>query len=381
MIRIVHVISGLDTGGAEAMLAKLVQGMDRTQFSNAVISLTDRGQLAEQIESSGVVVHALGMRRGRPEMAALLRLIRLLKSLEPTIVQSWLYHADLLSTMATRFVAPRALVWNIRCSEVEMSHYGRLLRWVVALLSRLSGFPDGVIVNSRAGQLVHERLGYRPVAWHLIPNGFDLSRYCPDQQAQARLKRELGIPDKVILVGLVARFDPMKDHQTFLAAARIIHAAYSEVHFVLCGRGMDKANEWLADKIRDYGLSGVVHLLGQREDMVLITSGFDIACSSSIGEGFSSTIGEAMACGVPCVVTDVGDSGQIIGDTGRIVPAKNPEAFGKACLELIELGAVGRRMLGDRARARVEQHFDLRSVIRQYEDLYASFVKHRPTPA
>lgn len=381
MIRIVHVISGLDTGGAEAMLAKLVKGMDRTQFSNTVISLTDRGQLVEQIESSGIVVHTLGMRRGRPEIAALLRLIRLLKSLKPTIVQSWLYHADLLSTVATRFVFPLALVWNIRCSEVEMSHYGRLSRWVVALLSRLSRFPDGVIVNSQAGRLVHERLGYRPVAWHLIPNGFDLSRYCPDQQAQARLKRELGVSDKAILIGLVARFDPMKDHQTFLAAARIIHAMYPDVHFVLCGRGMDKANEWLACRIEDYGLSGVAHLLGQRENMVQITSGLDIACSSSIGEGFSNTLGEAMACGVPCVATDVGDSRRIIGDTGRIVPSKNPEALGKACMDLVELGAVGRCMLGSQARARMEQYFDIRSVIRQYEDLYTSLAKPQLTLA
>ena len=379
MIRIVHVISDLDAGGAEVMLARLVRGMDRAQFANTVVSLTTRGQLAEQIESSGVDVHTLGMRRGRPEVFGLPLLIRLLKTLEPTIVQSWLYHADLLSTVATRFVSPRSLVWNIRCSEVEMSHYSWLSRWVVALHRRLSGFPDGVIVNSQAGRLVHERLGYRPVAWHLIPNGFDLTRYCPDEQAKAKLKDELGLSNKAILIGLVARFDPMKDHQTFLAAASIIHAAYPEAHFVLCGRGVNNKNEWLARKVEEYGLSGVTHLLGQREDMVYLTSGLDIACSSSTGEGFSNTIGEAMACGVPCVATDVGDSARIIGDTGRIVPPEDPAEFGRACMELINLAADGRRMLGDRARARMEQYFDIRSVIRQYEELYASLVECKPS--
>ena len=381
MIRIVHLISDLDTGGAELMLAKLVQGMDRAQFANIVVSLTDRGQLGDQIESSGVAVHTLRMRRGTLDIRALPRLIRLLRGVEPTIVQSWLYHADLLSTIATRFSRPLALVWNLRCSEVDMSHYGRLSKWVVVLLSRLSRFPDGVIVNSHAGRLVHERLGYHPVSWHLIPNGFDLDLYRPDREANSRLKVELRLPEPAILVGLVARFDPMKDHRTFLAAAEMVHAAFPEVQFVLCGRGVDKTNEGLAQHIERYRLHGKVHLLGHREDIPYITAGLDIACSASIGEGFSNTIGEAMACGVPCVVTDVGDSARIVGDTGRIVPPKDPAALAKACMELIQLGAEGRYIMGERARARIEQHFDIHSVVARYEKLYISLAQRGRTQA
>ena len=354
------------------MLAKIVSGMDRTRFTNTVISLTDEGQLGQQMQAMGVAVHKLGMKRGRIDPRALTRLIKLLKMLEPTIVQSWLYHADLLSTVATRFAGSPRLVWNLRCAEVDMSQYSRLSKWVFALLSRLSGFPDGIIVNSHAGRLVHERLGYHPASWHLIPNGFDLDLYRPDRDANSRLKVELGLPERAILVGLVARFDPMKDHRTFLAAAEMIHAASPEVQFVLCGRGVDKTNEWLAQHIKQNRLHGIVHLLGYREDIPYIMAGLDIACSASIGEGFSNTIGEAMACGVPCVVTDVGDSARIVGDTGRIVPSKDPGAIANACMELIQLGEEGRHTMGERARARIEQHFDIHSVVARYEELYAS---------
>lgn len=160
MVHIAHIISDLDTGGAEVMLAKLVGGMDRARFSSTVISLTDRDQLGEQIESLGVAVHTLGMRRGWLDIRTLPRLIRLLKTLNPTIVQSWLYHADLLSTLAVKFFGLPILVWNLRCSDMDLKRYRPLTRWVQWVLAQWSAAPAAVVVNSLAGQVLHQRLKF-----------------------------------------------------------------------------------------------------------------------------------------------------------------------------------------------------------------------------
>jgi glycosyltransferase involved in cell wall biosynthesis len=194
VISVVHLITDLETGGAEMMLAKLVGAMDRDRFSNTVVSLTDRGQLGERIESSGVAVYTLGMKRGRPDIAVLPRLIRLFKTLNPTIVQSWLYHADLLSTLAVRFSGSPILVWNVRCSDMDLKRYPPLTRWVQRVLAQWSATPAAVIVNSEAGKQQHERLGYRPRRWDVIPNGFDTQRFRPDSSVRLSLRKEWHLP-------------------------------------------------------------------------------------------------------------------------------------------------------------------------------------------
>src|SRR6185295_14110604 len=213
------------------MLAKLVGAMDRDRFSNTVVSLTDRGQLGEQIESSGVAVYSLGMKRGRPGIVVLPRLIRLFKTLNPTIVQSWLYHADLLSTLAVRFSGSPILVWNVRCSDMDLKHYPPLTRWVQRVLAQWSAAPAAVIVNSEAGKQQHERLGYRPRRWDVIPNGFDTQRFHPDSSVRVNLRREWLVPEDTVIVALVARVDPMKDHSTFLDAAQKISKARQNARF------------------------------------------------------------------------------------------------------------------------------------------------------
>src|SRR4029077_10697916 len=221
---------------AEVMLAKLVGAMDHGRFFNTVISLTDRGQLGEQIESSGVVVHTLGMKRGRPDIVVLPRLIRLFKTLNPTIVQSWLYHADLLSTLAVRFSGSPIFVWNVRCSDMDLKRYPPLTRWVQRVLAQWSATPAAVIVNSEAGKQQHERLGYRPRRWDVIPNGFDTQRFRPDSSVRLSLRKEWHLPEDAVIVALLARVDPMKDHSTFLDAAQEVSKARQNASFLLVGK-------------------------------------------------------------------------------------------------------------------------------------------------
>lgn len=375
MIQIVHVISGLDTGGAEVMLAKLLEGMDRARFSNVVISLTDRGRLGEQIESSGVALYTLGMRRGRPDIAALPRLIRLLKALQPTIVQSWLYHADLLSTLAVKLSGSPILIWNVRCSHMDLKQYSLLTRLVQRVLAWLSGIPAVVVANSVAGRQQHTRLGYRPRRWVVIPNGFDTQRFRPDSGTRVTLRREWHVSDDTVLVAFIARVDPMKDHPTFLEAAQRVIRTGRNVHFVLVG----KDTETLASAVAERGLTDRALLLGYQSNVERLLPAVDVVCLSSLGEGFPNVIGEAMACAIPCVSTDVGDARPIIADTGLIVPVRDSASLAGAITELIDGGAAERAKLGRAARARIEAEYSLPSIVDRYEALYSNLKSSDPS--
>ena len=376
MIRIVHVISDLDTGGAEMMLAKLVGAMDRARFSSTVISLTDIGQLGEQIESSGVAVHALGMKRGRPDIFALPRLIRLFRMLKPTIVQSWLYHADLLSTMAVKFLGLPILVWNVRCSDMDLKRYSPLTRWVQRVLAQWSATPAAVIVNSEAGKQLHEQVGYRPRRWDVIPNGFNTKRFHPDSSVRLSLWKEWQVPEDAVIVALVARVDPMKDHAAFLEAAQQVAKVRGNVHFFLVG----KDTETLAPAVAAKGLTDRVRILGYRSAIECLLPGVDVLClSSAFGEGSPNVLGEAMACGVPCVSTDVGDARSIIGNTGLVVPVRDPASLAHAIIDLIDRGPAAREHLGRAARARIETEYSLARIVDRYTALYSDLSFNDPS--
>ncbi len=374
MITIVHLITDLSTGGAEAMLLKLLSRLDR-RFSSMVVSMTDAGTLGASIEALGIPVTTLGMRRGRPSLRGLWALICLFRKERPHILHTWLYHADLLGLVAGTLSGVPAIVWNVRCSNMEMRDYRPLSGWTLRLLASMSRWPDLVMTNSQAARQFHERLGYRPKRWEVIPNGFDLERFAPDPRARQKLRTELDLSEDVLLIGMVARYDPMKDHATFLRASQLVLESSADVHVVLVGLGMDRGNGELAATIDDLGIGARVHLLGERNDVPAILAALDVAAlSSAYGEGFPNVVGEAMACGVPCVVTDVGDSAVLVGETGRVAPPRNPQALARALAELIDLGPDGRRRLGEAARQRIKEHFDLAIIVKQYERCYDELV-------
>lgn len=367
MIRIVHVISDLDTGGAEITLFRLVAGMDRLRFENIVISLLDRGSLGDCIEAVGVPVHCLEMRRGRAEFSAVFKLVRLLRDIKPAVVQSWLYHSDLLSLVSTSLAGRPPMVWNVRCSDMDLQFYPRQTWWVLRALAWYSSRPAAVVVNSLAGKQLHEKIGYRPRRWEVIPNGFDLDRFRPNAVARNSIRHELGLSSNTVLVALIARLDPMKDHATFIDAATRVVKLRPNTHFLLAGKGVARlARQAVVEK-----LSNRVHLFGERQDIDQVLPGVDIACLSSVSEGFPNILGEAMAAEVPCVSTDVGDVRFLFSSTGRIVPVRDPEAMAIAIVELIDCGPQVRAELGRAARARIEAEFSLPRMIERYQVLYS----------
>jgi glycosyltransferase involved in cell wall biosynthesis len=262
-------------------------------------------------------------------------------------------------------------------SRVDPLAFKRPTIAVARLCAWLSPWiPDRIVCCSETGRRNHAEFGYDQRKMIVIPNGFDTDELHPDEAARGSVRDELGVPHPSPLIGLVARFDAHKDHETFVRAAGLVRERFPEARYLLVGHGIDRQNAALARWIETAGIRDACHLLGVRDDVARLTAACDVAVSSSFGEGFSNAIGEAMACGVPCAVTDVGDSSWIIGDTGRVVPPRKPEALADAICELLSLDAGARRRLGEAARRRVVESFELSSIVRRYEDLYTELTDH-----
>jgi glycosyltransferase involved in cell wall biosynthesis len=381
MIKIAHVINALSIGGAELMLAKLLAHTDRTTYAPRVYTLlSPAGPVAASIRELGIPVRELGMNRGTPNPLRILQLSRWLREHPPDLVQTWMYHADLVGGVAARLTGSRVpVVWNVRNSTLDPgSSRPRTFR-VVKASARLSRWlPDAIICCSHTACEIHARIGYSREKLKVIPNGFDLAAFRPNPQARASLRRELQIPEETELIGLIGRFDPQKEHRTFLAAARTLHADRPAAHFVLCGRGVDPANAELMAWVDAADLRGVTHLLGERTDMPRVTAALDIATSSSAyGEAFPNAVGEAMACGVACVVTDVGDSARIVGDAGWVVPPRDAGALCGAWRTVLGLSGGRREELSRRARRRVADAFSIESIAHQYAETYREILARR----
>ncbi|OQW92597.1 MAG: glycoside hydrolase [Thiotrichaceae bacterium IS1] len=371
-MKIAFIITGLSTGGAEMMLLKLLSRIDHSCFEPIVISLANRSEIAQQIESLGIPVYFIGMKPGRFSISGFLRLIRLLQKLKPDIIQGWMYHGNVVAQIVAYFTAKRTpVLWNIRGTHTDLQAEKFSTALTIWLGARLSTLPVKIINNSKTSALLHERkLGYSANKRVIIPNGFDTKVFCPSTTAYIQLRQELDLPADSLLIGLIGRYHPMKDHANFLQAAAHLLTIYPNTHFVLAGAGVELSNPELLKLVNELRLTKAVHLLGRRDDLPYITAGLDIASSSSYGEGFPNVVGEAMSCGVPCVVTDVGDSAWIVGNTGKVVPPRNPITLADAWRELIEMGTEGRHQLGEQARQRVIENFSLDAIVRQYERLY-----------
>ena len=373
-MRVMHVITGLSTGGAETMLLKLLSAASGS-MEHVVVSLGDEGTIGPRIAALGVPVHCLGLKRNAPNPFRALRILPLARRIGPQLIQGWMYHGNLMASMAALALhANPPVLWNIRQTIYDLRRERWLTAKLIRLGARLSARPAAIIYNSQTSASQHESLGYRAEKRVIIPNGFDCQLLRPDQAARKAVRTELGITDDTVLVGLVARYHPMKDHIGFLKAAAMVVRSHPQTRFVLVGTGVSSTQPELVEAIQQNELGDRVILLGERSDIPPLNNAFDIGCSASAwGEGFSNSIGEAMACGVPCAVTDVGDSAYIVADSGLVAPPRAPEALAKAMASLIEIGRSGRQQLGTKARQRIETEFSLSAIVQRYEDLYLTF--------
>lgn len=382
-MKIALVITGLGTGGAEIMLLKLLQHIDRKRFEPTVISLVGMGEIGPRIAALGIPVHALGMRRGVPNPLMLFALARLLRRVNPDMVHTWMYHADLLGGLAARLARYSNVVWGLRHSNLSRTENKLSTLMVVRACALLSHWlPARILSCSTRAKKVHAAVGYPKEKIHVIPNGFELDRFQPDAAARDSVRNELGLPGETPLVGLIARYDPQKNHAGFIEAAARLNTVRPDVHFLLAGGGVDGSNVTLQAALAKYaGLQARMHLLGRRDDMPRLMAALDVLVSTSHGEAFPNVLGEAMACGVPCVVTNVGDSAEIVGATGRVVPAGDMEGLARQLLVLLQLDLEDKVALSQQARARVAAEYEIGHVTRLYQAFYEQLLAdhHRET--
>jgi glycosyltransferase involved in cell wall biosynthesis len=373
-MKILYVITGLTTGGAEMMLYKLLSKLDRNRFAPVVVSLMDRGTFGDRIEALGIPVHTIDMKSGIPTPAAIGRLIGTVRQLKPDLIQGWMYHGNLAAQFASLFSSHKIpVLWSIHHSLDSLASEKKMTQAIIRFSSIISLYTNQIVFVSKNSKLQHEALGYCSENSCIIPNGFDTSLFKPSIEARRTIRAELGLPEDSFLIGLIARYHPMKDHANFLQAAALLLKDYPNVQFVLAGNGVDEKNPTLCQLIHELGIAEGIHLLGERQDIPRLTAALDIASSASYTEAFPNVIGEAMSCAVPCAVTDVGDSAWIVGNAGRVVPPRDSEALANAWKELIELGPEGRKALGKAARVRIIESFSLNSVVARYESLYETF--------
>lgn len=371
-MHVCHVINNLEVGGAETMLLKLLGRVRERGIESSVITLIGKGVVGPQIEQLGIRVDSLGMVGGLASATGLFRVAGRIRQLRPDIVCTWMYQADLVGGLASRLVRPRTpVIWNLRTSHdgVSFSRTTRLVRRACASLSHC--VPTTVLCNSHAVKEAHARLGYKTGLLHVIPNGFDLDAFRPSAEHRADVRRELGVPSDARLIGMMARCNPDKDHPMFLKAAHQMADRWLDVHFVLAGADVTLENPMFATALRDSPHRSRFHLLERRNDMARVQASLDIGVLASVArEGFPNAVGEAMACGVPCIVTDTGGSPEVVGDCGVVVPAGAADQLAAACSTWLSLRPQELTELGMRARNRVRQEFSLEVVSEQYVKLW-----------
>ena len=356
--RIMHVITGLDTGGAEKMLTDLAIANHHAGESPLLVSLLPGGARYDSLVEAGVYVKEVGLVRGRPGIYGLFRLAKLIRAEKPDIIQSWMYHADLYSLIALMLSGRRRqtrLYWGIRCSNMDTAQYGLTLRVVIRLCVWLSFLPNGIIANSVEGRNWHLHIGYRPKLFSIIDNGLDISPYQATLALREEARAELDIDREAFVIGALARNDPMKDYPNLLTTLEKLDG----VVCIVAGYGTEELPE----------KPGLVRL-GERQDTLRILRAMDVFISTSAyGEGFSNAITEAMSCELPVVTTDVGDSSRIVGDCGIIIEPEDSNALTEAIEKLRQDPAL-RHDLGRRARQRITNEFSLQRMVSAYKNFY-----------
>ena len=371
-MKVLHVITGLNIGGAENMLAKLIEqgGVDEPE----VLSLLPPGPIAERIAACGVKVHTLGMRRGLVGPGAMLRLPRLVDAVAPDLIHGWMYHGNLAASFARRRSRRRLpLVWNIRHSIPDLAMESRQTRILLKLSARISPGPEAIVYNAHVSRAQHEAIGYSVKRGVVVPNGFDTLRFIPDPAARNAAKATFGFAEGAFRVACVARLHPMKDQARLVEAVAAARKRGCDIHLLLVGHGLEEPPERLRRQIEESIPADRVTTCGARSDVADWLPGIDLlAVPSAWGEAFPNVIGEALACGVPVVATNVGDSARIVGGSGLIVPPNDTGAMTEALLSMAARPASERAAMGSAGRERVVCDYALPKIAGRYEELHAA---------
>ena len=374
-MKIVHVIIDLDIGGAELALQRLIEAeKENLAVQHSVVSLTSLGKVGQHLQSIGIHVHALGLRGILDIPSVVLQLFLLLRSERPDIVQTWMYHADLLGGLTARLAGMRNVVWGIRATDVD-SRGSRATAVVRVICSFLSHFlPRTIVCVAQAARESHISIGYDSAKMIVIPNGFDLSHLVATNHQRLGLRNACNFDNSLTVVGFLGRFHSDKDQLNFVRAAGLLAVNSRHVRFLMVGRELDSSNAQLMHWIRETGFADHFVLLGERTDVPTCLSAMDIFCLSSRTEAFPNVVAEAMAMGIPCVVTDVGDAALLVADTGVVVPKENSWALANGLGKMLAMSNEKRQLLGQTAKTRIQTEFSMLRCTERFRVVYLNVI-------
>jgi glycosyltransferase involved in cell wall biosynthesis len=369
---ILHVITGLAVGGAETALYRLILEFRGSDYSHTVIVLTPGGGMYARFVEAGIRLIVLDVKRS--PIRHFLQLYRLVRTLRPDIVQTWLYHADFLGGLAARIAGNRNVIWGVRTTDVDggCARATSVVRQLCASLSRW--VPHTIVCVAEAARRSHSLVGYDAARMVVVGNGFDLSVLTSNSLQRKRLRRQCGFDADDIVLGTLGRFNLDKDHANFVAAAGRLAERHERLRFLMVGKNLDADNADLMRWIDATGHAERFVLLGERADVAACLAAMDIFCLSSRTEAFPNAVGEAMAMGLPCVATDVGDVAVLMADTGVLVPKADPEALAQGVTGLMALGPGDREQMGQRARERIRAMFNMTGVRERFERIYDNVI-------
>jgi len=362
MIRIVHIITGLGSGGAENMLYKLLKYSDKSKYYHEVISLMDEGVIGKRIRDEGVKIHSLNVSKANI-FKSILYARRICKDFD--IINTWLYHADLFGFVIAKLLLKKKLIWNIRHSNLDKNANKSRTLMIVKINSLLSKFVDYITYNSNKAYETHKMNGYINNKYNIIPNGFELDKFkfISSNRKETRAKLNISNEEKVLIT--VGRWDIQKDYYTLFKAVNELAMKITDFKLLMVGTNLDYSNKELLELVSKYNLMDNILLLGKRDDIPELLSAADIYLSSSLGESFSNAIGEAMACALPCIVTDVGDSRIMVDRFGAVVPPRNYLLMAEKIINYINDDNLGRSF---ESRNRIINNYEIKKIVIEFED-------------
>jgi glycosyltransferase involved in cell wall biosynthesis len=361
--KVLFLIRSLNVGGAERQLLTLLQAIDRTRFEPVVVTFYAEGTLIPEFIEHNIQVQSAGKKDRWDIFPFIFRLIRIIRSEKPDVINTYLVAANILAILLKTFLLPARIVISIRYSYFRKEDYDSLTSLLYSIENRIAGWSDLIIINSFIGAELAKKRGIPAGKMVVIPNGIDVEKFHPDASTREKSKQIFGIPENGIVIGIIGRIDPIKGHKTLLMAAKIIDQIMPDTHYLIVGNGEIQLEKDLISFSESLGLKDKVYWIPTQKDLLAVYNALDICVSSSIGEGFSNVIAEAMACGIPCVVTDVGDSANIVGQTGEIIPIENANKLADALFELAKKGVDERQELGRQTRERIIAMFSVEKMV------------------
>ena len=373
MLKVLHVISGLKVGGAETVLHRLIVDSRGGKFRHAVIALNPKGAMWQRFIDDGIEVVVLDFKRS-PVMS-FFRLVSLIRKRRPDIVQTWMYHADLLGGLAARLAGNKNVIWGVRGSAIPQSGISAT-QVVVSICSLMSRYiPKVIICCAESARVAHAEMGYDKSKMFVIPNGYEMGHFNRNPLLRLKTRNSFGFSEDDMVVGIVGRFDPLKDYKNFVHAAAMVASKDNNVKFLMVGRDIHPTNNVLKVWLDESGFGNKFVLAGERSDIPACLDAMNIFCLSSSKEGFPNVVCEAMAMNLPCVVTDSGDAAEIVADTGLAVAPCNSSALADALEKMIKKSAVERLHLGGLARLRIEKIYSIEIATKRFEKIYNNIIE------